>query len=190
MKFSVLMGSPRREGNTNAILQPFLDELKGQNHEVDLFRLYDLNITGCIACRTCQKDWDVFGCVFDDDMQEIFDSLLEADHIILACPVYSWYCTAPMKAALDRLMYGMNKFYGEEKGPSLWAGKKVSLIVTCGYRPEKGADLFEAGMQRYCKHSQLIYAGMYAERDYGYKTTFMDDEKAENARHFAQMLIN
>ena len=28
-----------------------------------------------------------------------------------------------MKALLDRLVYGMDKYYGAEKGPALWAGK-------------------------------------------------------------------
>lgn len=47
----------------------------------------------------------------------------------LATPIYSWYCTPPMKALLDRLVYGMNKYYGDEKGPSLWnaCGKKFWL---------------------------------------------------------------
>lgn len=70
-----------------------------------------------------------------------------------------------MKALLDRLVYGMNKYYGSEKGPSLWAGKPVALITTCGYRPEQGADLWENGIRRYCKHSQLRYTAMLAERD-------------------------
>lgn len=54
--------------------------------------------------------------------------------------------TAPFAAELDRLVYGMNKYYGREKGPSLWEGKPVALIATCGYPVEKGADLWEAGM--------------------------------------------
>ena len=189
MKFSILMGSPRKEGNTISILRPFMDELKAQGHETDLLWLYDMDIAGCVACRTCQKDWSIFGCKFKDDMQKVFDSALAADHIVLATPIYSWYCTAPMKAALDRLVYGMNKYYGDEKGPAIWAGKKLSLVVTCGYKPEKGADVFDSGMQRYCKHSQLIYAGMYAERDLGYKDVFMNDEKKQNAKNFAQTLI-
>ena len=32
-----------------------------------------------------------------------------------------------MKAVLDRLVYGMNKYYGEQKRPALWAGKAGSL---------------------------------------------------------------
>ena len=95
MKVSVLMGSPRKEGNTNAVLQPFLDEWKKAGHEAELFWLYDMDIAGCTACRTCQKDWTKFGCRFEDDMQQIFDSVYEADIMLLACPIYSWYCTAP-----------------------------------------------------------------------------------------------
>jgi len=34
------------------------------------------------------------------------------DLLVLASPIYSWYCSPPMKAVLDRLVYGMNKYYG------------------------------------------------------------------------------
>jgi len=95
-----------------------------------------------------------------------------------------------MKAVLDRLVYGMNKYYGDEKGPALWAGKPMALITTCGYAPNKGADLWEEGMKRYCKHSQLRYCGMLAERHLGYKTTFMDEGKAERAAAFANTLCD
>jgi putative NADPH-quinone reductase len=93
-----------------------------------------------------------------------------------------------MKAVMDRLMYGMNKYYGEEKGPSIWAGKHAALFVTCGYPPEKGAHLFEEGMIFYCKHSKLIYDGMFVQRDLGYRTPFLDDEKISAARLFARTL--
>ena len=94
-----------------------------------------------------------------------------------------------MKALLDCLVYGMNKYYGDEKGPSLWKGKKLAIITTCGYKPENGADLFEEGIKRYCKHSQLNYIGMLVERDYGYKSEFISDDKIEHARLFACKLI-
>ena len=93
-----------------------------------------------------------------------------------------------MKALLDRLVYGMNKFYGGERGPSLWAGKSLALLMTCGYRPERGTDLFEEGMRRYCKHSGLRYLGGRAERHLGYDTVFMDGEKETRARAFAREL--
>lgn len=187
-KICVLMGSPRKNGNTNAILKSMIEQWKLSGCEVDTIWLYDKNLQPCVACRHCQKDWRIFGCVQNDDMQEIFDSVLQSDLIVLATPIYSWYCTPPMKTVLDRLVYGMNKYYGDEKGPSLWAGKKVAIVTTCGYRPEKGADLFGEGVKRYCKHSALEYVGMLAERHMGYDTEFLDMEKIKQAKAFAEQL--
>lgn len=190
MKCCILMGSPRKSGNTAALLEPFMNELRKNKVECELVWLYDLEIHPCVACRGCQKDWTRFGCRYEDDGQMLFDKIIGSDMLILTSPIYSWYCTPPMKAVLDRMVYGMNKYYGEERGPALWAGKKMALITTCGYRPEKGADLWEEGMKRYCKHSQLQYIGMLAERHLGYGSEFMDDEKAAHAKAFARQLIN
>lgn len=185
----ILQGSPRKEGNTMALQQPFMEELNTQGYSCSLTRLYEKKIYSCTACRTCQNDWSVFGCPQPDDMQEIFDAVSACRLLILATPIYSWYCTPPMKAVLDRLVYGMNKYYGETKGPALWAGKKLALITTCGYRPEHGADLWETGIRRYCKHSQLEYKGMLAERHLGYQSAFMDGDKENRAREFARTLL-
>ena len=189
MKTYILMASPRKEGNTAALVVPFMDELKSAGHEAEMVWLYDKDIQPCLACRVCQKDWTKFGCARQDDVQEIFDEILDADLIVFATPIYCWYCTAPMKALMDRLVYGMNKYYGDEKGPALWAGKAVASITTCGYRPERGADLWEEGLKRYCKHSGLTYLGQLAERHLGYDTEFMDAEKEVRAREFARKIM-
>ena len=189
MKACILMGSLRKQGNTAALLEPFCSELERAGTEVETVWLCDRDIRPCVACRSCQRDWTGFGCSQRDDMQDIFDKVRSCDLLVLATPIYSWYCTPPMKALLDRLVYGMNKYYGEEKGPALWAGKAVALLMTCGYRPEKGCDLFEEGMRRYCKHSQLRYLGSHAERHMGYDVPFMDAEKEERTRAFAREVL-
>ena len=189
MKYSILMGSPRKQGNTASLLKPFTAALSAAKAEYSLTWLYEKELKGCIACRTCQKHWTGFGCAIQDDMWAIFDDVLSCDVLVLATPIYSWSCPAPMKAVLDRLVYGMNKYYGDEKGPSLWAGKRVALLLTCGYEPAKGADLFEAAMKRYCKHCALHYTGMHVERDLGYKTVFIDDKKIERTEEFARNLL-
>lgn len=189
MKCIILMGSPRKKGNTAQCLEPFCDELSKLGASYDIVWLYDKRIEGCHACRACQRDWSGFNCVIDDDMIPVAKSIMAADLIVLASPIYSWYCTAPMKALLDRCVYGFNKYYGEEAGPALWAGKGVAVFTTCGYKPEHGADIFAEGVRRYCKHSKLRYLGMYAERHLGYKTVFMDEGKAERARAFARTLL-
>ena len=189
-KVCILKGSPRKEGNTNALTESFMDVLKEKGCNVTEFTLYDMELKPCLACRGCQQDWSAAACVRDDDMNLIFDAVMASDLIVIASPIYSWYFTAQMKMVLDRLVYGLNKYYGDKKGPSLWAGKQVALLTTCGYKPEKGADLWETGMKRYCKHLQLEYRGMLSERHLGYDTVFMDDEKAERARAFAEELLD
>jgi multimeric flavodoxin WrbA len=189
LKYLILMGSPRKNGNTHELVKPFMEELKTNNNQCEILWLYDMNIKPCLACRVCQNYWTSFGCAIKDEAQIVFDKILESHVIILATPIYSWYCTPPMKSMMDRMVYGMNKYYGDEKGPSLWAGKKVALITTCGYRPEKGSDLFEEGIKRYCKHSQLNYIGMLVERHLGYNTEFITEEKINNARLFARELM-
>ena len=188
MNALILMGSPRKGGNTAALLDPFCVELKRLGWAHETAWLYDKSIAPCTACRACQDNWSGFGCAIHDDAYDLFGQVLDCQLLVLATPVYSWYCTPPMKALMDRFVYSMNKYYGAKKGPALWAGKRVASIVTCGYPPEKGADLWDAGLRRYCGHSQLVYAGMLAERHLGYDIPFMDEEKARRAAAFAAKL--
>ena len=189
MKVCTLFASPRPEGNTSSLLAPVMETMKGAGHDCRVFSLYQMDLKPCLACRRCQEDWSVFGCVQRDGMQEIFDAVLDCDLILLASPVYSWYCTPPLKILLDRLVYGMNKYYGGAAGPSLWKGKSMALITTCGYPVEKGADLLEEGLKRYCKHSGLQWQGMLAERHRNLSEPFMDEEKGVRAVEFARRLM-
>lgn len=189
MRYTILMGSPRKNGNTASLLKPFIEELEKSGGEVDYIRLYDIVLKPCIGCGTCQDVLDGFGCPLVDDMGEIFDTVNQTDCLILATPIYSWYCTPPMKSTLDRLVYGINKYYGEKPGSPLWQGKKLALITTCGYPPAHGSDLFEEGIKRYCKHSKMDYIGAISVRDTGYKSTFINEEKNKLIKDFAQQII-
>ena len=94
-------------------------------------------------------------------MTAVFEDILACDLLLLASPIYLWSCTAPMKAALDRCIYALCKYYGDEKGPSLWEGKAVAAITTCGCPLEKGADLWQESLRRICKHARLRWLGLY-----------------------------
>lgn len=189
MTVCILRGSPRKNGNTNSLMVPFVKELEEAGCICHDFDLHTMKLDPCVGCCCCQKDWEHFNCSRKDDLQPVFDAILKSDLIVLATPIYSWFCTTPMKTTLDRLVYGMNKIYSTNPGPRLWEGKSVAMVITCGYKPEKGADLFEEAMVRYCKHSRLIYKGMLAERHLGYHTEFMDEEKVQHARDFAKQLL-
>ena len=53
----ILMGSPRKTGNTAALLRPFTAELEKLGCRCETVWLYDLDLRPCRACRTCQRDW-------------------------------------------------------------------------------------------------------------------------------------
>ena len=188
MRVLVLSGSVRNNSNTVLLLQPLLMELGMIGLETDIITIKDLHIETCMGCGICQDNFEAPGCSKNDDMNLVFKSVLESDCIIFATPVYSWYCTPPMKAVLDRLVYGMNKYYGKRKGPSLWSGKKCALVTTCGYEIEEGADILEAGFKKYAHHSKLDYLGMLAVRDTANKSHFESDCVVFTAQNFAHKI--
>lgn len=186
MKLCVLMGSPRKDGNTAALTVPFLDECAALEVETEVVWLYDKKISPCMGCKACQDCLDGLGCVREDDFAEIFGAMASCDVIVPATPIYTFYCTAPMKALLDRTIYAGVKNYGREKGPKLLAGKRLAAIATCGYPPEKGADLWEEGLKRFCRHGGLEYMGMFCRRDRGGTEPFLNEERERAVRDFAQ----
>ena len=187
MKFCILMASPRLNGNTAELVKPFLTELKKNWAEVKYITLAEKNILPCKGCYACQDISDEYGCVQQEDIAEIIKEVIKSDCIVLATPIYSWYCTTPMKALLDR-HYGLNKFYGSAKG-SLWEGKKVAIIATHGYDAEYGAGPFETGIKRLCEHSKLEYVGMYSVRDEDNLASFQTEDAINDATLFANKLL-
>ncbi len=187
MKFTVLFASPRKNGNTAALLAPFLDECARLGVETERIDLYDKNISPCLGCMACQ-DSPELGCVQKDGFPAVFRSMAHCDAIVLATPIYAWYCTAPMKALLDRAVYAGTKNYGGAQGIKLLEGRNVVTLCTCGYPPHRGADLWEEGLKRWCRHGGLNYLGCLCRRDMGRGVPFLDGEKEEAARDFAQAL--
>lgn len=189
MKYCVIFGSPRKSGNTAALLGIVEEELRGAGEEISRFDVYDKEIAGCRACLACQRNEGEICCSIQDDMQPILREVQRSDAIIIAAPVYVWSAPAPAKAVIDRLVYSACKYYGERPdGPSLLEDKRLALIASCGYPIERGADLYEEAMKRYCRHSRMRYAGMLCERHRNLKEPFMDGRKEAHAREFAASL--
>lgn len=187
MRITIFMGSPRINGNTAELCKPFIDELKSNGAEVSYITLHDKTIMPCKGCYACQQVSGEYGCVQRDDMQAIVDEIIKSDVIVLAAPIYTWYCPPEMKAMLDR-HYGLNKYYGKGSG-SLWAGKRVAIIATHGYDREYGAGPFETGIKRLCEHSKLKYIGMYSVRDEDDLASFQTPEAVSGARSFARSIM-
>ena len=190
MKVVLLMGSMKQDGNTAAVSKYFTDKLSAAGIEVAYIELAQKKINPCIGCAVCQDILDDYGCIHKDDVSEICNQIMSADAIFIATPIYSWYSTTPVKSLMDRLVYMMNKYYGEIRGGSSWSGKKMGVITTCGYPDHYGADLFITGVKRYTKHSDLIYLGNFNARDRGRKFDFMTEDVKKATDSYAEEVIS
>ncbi|HWR25545.1 MAG TPA: flavodoxin family protein [Methanosarcina sp.] len=102
MKVVAFNGSPRREGNTAALIRHVLIELEKEGIETELVQVGGKNIHGCTACTKCFENKDR-KCVIDKDIvNECIEKMLDADGIILASPTYFADLTPELKALIDR----------------------------------------------------------------------------------------
>ncbi len=126
MKILALIGSPRKGGNTDLLVDEILKGSKAEGHSAEKLYLYKYKISPCIDCHNCKKGYYV--CTMKDGMQQIYPKLREADLIIFGTPVYYYGPTGQMKLLVDRLRpYSANgKLKGKKAiivAPSAEGGK-------------------------------------------------------------------
>jgi multimeric flavodoxin WrbA len=115
MKVVGIVGSPRKEGNTEILTAHTLTAIAEEGLETELISLAGLDIKGCTGCRACAK---VDKCIIEDDMFPIYLKMKEADGIILASPVYYGSATALLKGLMERAGYiSHGSFNGKVGGP-------------------------------------------------------------------------
>ena len=109
----VLVGSVRRGGNTELLAQAFA-ESTGKNHEVELVSVADYAVHPCIGCNSCYTR-EGHRCFQDDDMQQIYNKLKQADVLVIASPVYFYGISAQLKTVIDRLHTPMRNDFAVRK---------------------------------------------------------------------------
>ncbi len=99
MKVLGIMGSPRRQSNTEILLDRVLAGVKETGAEVEKVVVSGLKVHPCMEIYACLKDGK---CAIKDDMQWLYGKLLEADHIVFASPIFFYGLTSQAKAIVDR----------------------------------------------------------------------------------------
>lgn len=118
----VITGSPRKNGNSFAMTDAFINEAKKNGHTVTRFDAAMMNIGGCHACETCYKTGKA--CTFDDDFNIIAPEILKAEAIVFTMPVYWYSIPAQIKGVID-------KIYSLVVGGKDISGKECALIACC-----------------------------------------------------------
>lgn len=99
MKILGILGSSRKKGNTDILLDLALEEAQKNGVTISKMPLEGKTIAPCDGCQKCVKTGK---CVINDDMQKIYEKMLESEGIIWATPVYFWSMTGQTKTVMDR----------------------------------------------------------------------------------------
>jgi len=104
-----IVGSPRKNGNTELLTAHALKAISEEGLDTELIRLAGLVINPCNACMLCKNEER---CSIEDDLFPVYLKMKEAHGIILASPVYYGSATALIKGLMERAGY-MSRWNGE-----------------------------------------------------------------------------
>jgi len=102
MKVVGIVGSPRKNGNTEMLTAHTLRAIAEEGLDTELICLAGLDIRPCNACMVCREEER---CSIEDDLFPVYLKMKEADGIILASPVYYGSVTALIKGLMERAGY-------------------------------------------------------------------------------------
>lgn len=124
MKITILNGSPRTNGNTAGMVKTFRESAEAAGHTVTVFEVCKMDVKGCKACEYCHGKGQG-KCIQKDDMQEIYESLQDANMLVLASPIYYHNMSAQLKCVIDR-------FYSALYPTAPDSLKKVAMFLSSG----------------------------------------------------------
>ena len=103
MKVVGICGSPRK-GNTEWMLRKLLEGATKAGAETELILLREKNIGWCDGCLSCEAGGEQRKgvCRIQDDMQQIYPKLVEADGLAFGTPVYFELLSGLLKNFMDR----------------------------------------------------------------------------------------
>ena len=100
MNILILSGSPRKNGNTDLLVEAF-SKGASEKHHVEVVSVHDYTVYPCMGCNACFTS-EGNACVQKDDMSVIYSKLANADMLVIASPVYFYGLSAQLKAVIDR----------------------------------------------------------------------------------------
>ena len=114
MKILTINGSYRKGKTIDTLIDKAIEGIKQVDSSAEVEKIYlkDKNVKYCTNCMTCHDDnpdKPYARCVIQDDMQEIYPKMVEADAYIFGSPVNCGTETAVMKTFLERIVWVFSK---------------------------------------------------------------------------------
>ena len=130
-KIVILNGSPRRNGNTSALVKAFTQGAESAGNTVTEFFLDSMEIHGCRGCFGGHSSQEC-PCVQKDDMSQIYPAVKESDVVVLATPLYYWNMSGQIRTVRFRTLH------------SLFSCRTKNGLITIGFQDcrHKIPDIF------------------------------------------------
>lgn len=173
MKLLAVQGSPKKKGNTALLLDHYLRGVEENHPQVEIKRVFlqEKNIKPCRGCYTCESEESKNQCVIQDEMQDLYPKILEADLLVFATPVYWWSITAQLKIFIDRLC---------AIGVAGCQGKKFVLLLTYGGAdPNSGPEMVKEMFKEICNYLKMDFIQAYKTCTEAYLPV-AENQKAQN----------
>ena len=126
----VIVGSPRKNGNTELLADAFIEGARSAGNTVEKLSVIGKKIGGCIGCNACYRDAE-HRCVQHDDMEDYYRRLSAADVIVIATPIYFYVVSSQIKCLIDRLHNPIRNSFKV---------KKLGLLAVCADEKESVFD--------------------------------------------------
>jgi len=157
-KILIISGSPKKNGNTAALIKWFCESVDSQVASTEIIRAAQLDgKPGCISCRVCQKK-DDYGCVLKDEVALAVNKMITADIIIMATPLYFFSASAQIKRVFDRMfsLYKWDNDAGTMK--TVLKGKKFGVLASA--YEDVGLDSLEQPFKLTADYSAMRYVSL------------------------------
>jgi len=138
MQITAIYGSPRKNGNTDLLMDAFLKGFENSDHLIHRFYLRNMSISPCIECEKC---YTTGTCVLDDDMKALYPLFKSSDIVVLSSPVFFYGLNAMAKAMVDRTQCCWSEKYLLNKSGSSHTKNQKGVFLSVG--GAKGKRNFE-----------------------------------------------
>lgn len=185
MKILVILGSPRKNGNSEIAVRTIADALT--DHlvcDTEYIRVTTRKISPCIGCGGCEKTGM---CIVQDDMQELYEKVDETDILFLVSPTYFYGPSALIKAFIDRIQARWSRRY-LLKSRIRQDDKRLGYLLSTA--ATRGKKLFDASIliaKSYFDAIDMAYGGEFVVRGVDEKGELQAlPEELDRARNFAR----
>jgi len=175
--------SPRRNGNSEILLNNFLEGSQKAGLKVKMIRLNEFSFLPCQACDRCASDGR---CVIKDDMQNLYPLVECASGIVLATPIFFGSMSAQLKMFIDRFQCWWQAKYRLHKPFVRPEENRPGFLICCGALPKKEYCTSAVAIGKVFFHNiNFKFAGSLCKQGYDEKGSIAQNpanlEEAERA---------